>query len=97
MERMPQSSAHLAPARLARQGRRRMALGEVVAELRREKGLTQAQLAEMVGVSKRGVIRIEGGDTSLTVDVLWRYADALGLEASELLRLAERREAKSAQ
>ena len=47
-----------------------MRLGETVGALRRERGMTQAQLAEAVGVSTRGIIRVEAGQTSLTVDVL---------------------------
>ena len=70
-----------------------MRLGETVGALRRERGMTQAQLAEAVGVSTRGVIRIEQGQTSLTVDVLWRLADALDLRVSALMRMAEDREA----
>ena len=93
MSRMPQSPAHLSPAQRARQERRRMMLGETVGALRRERGMTQAQLAEAVGVSTRGVIRIEQGQTSLTVDVLWRVADALGMRVSALMRMAEDREA----
>ncbi|WP_240452466.1 helix-turn-helix domain-containing protein [Corynebacterium xerosis] len=90
---MPQSSMHLSSAQLARQERRRMMLGETVGALRRERGMTQQQLAEAVGVSTRGVIRIEQGQTSLTVDVLWRVADALDLRVSALMRMAEEREA----
>ncbi|APT91360.1 hypothetical protein CSPHI_10535 [Corynebacterium sphenisci DSM 44792] len=90
---MPQSPNHLSPAQLARQGRRRMSLGQTIAALRLERGLTQQQLADAVLISKRGVIRIEGGQTSMTVDVLCRFADALGVRPSRLLALAERREA----
>lgn len=69
-----------------------MSLGITVSRLRTSRRLTQAQLAAAVGISKRGVIRIEGGKTSLTVDVLGRLADALGVRPSELLRLAEDQE-----
>lgn len=93
MVAMPQSPAHLTAAQLAVQERRRMSLGSTVTRLRHTRSLTQAQLAAAVGVSKRGVIRIEQGQTSLTVDVLGRFADALGVRPSELLRLAEEEDA----
>lgn len=96
MVAMPQSSAHLTAAQLAVQERRRMSLGITVSRLRTSRRLTQAQLAAAVGISKRGVIRIEGGKTSLTVDVLGRLADALGVRPSELLRLAEDQESGQA-
>ncbi len=66
-----------------------MSLGAAIKTLREQRGLTQSQLAAAVGVSTRGVIRIEKGVTSLTVDVLGRYADALNVRPSELLRLSE--------
>lgn len=72
-----------------------MSLGATVGTLRRQRQMTQDQLAAAVGISKRGVIRIEGGKTSLTVDILGRLADALGVRPSELLRLAEEREANN--
>lgn len=89
---MPQSPAHLSAAQLQRQEDRRMNLGQSISALRREQGTTQGALADEVGISTRGVIRVEQGQTSLTVDVLGRFADALGVRPSRLLALAEERE-----
>lgn len=69
-----------------------MNLGQSISALRRELGMTQGALADEVGISTRGVIRVEQGQTSLTVDVLGRFADALGVRPSRLLALAEERE-----
>ncbi|MEY8567555.1 helix-turn-helix transcriptional regulator [Corynebacteriaceae bacterium 7-707] len=69
-----------------------MNLGQSISALRREQGTTQGALADEVGISTRGVIRVEQGQTSLTVDVLGRFADALGVRPSRLLALAEERE-----
>lgn len=66
-----------------------MSLGKVISRQRRLRKMTQAELADLVGISTRGVVRIEGGQTSLTVDVLGRFADALAVRPSELLRLSE--------
>lgn len=86
---VPQSPELLSAEQLRRQERRRVSLGATIAALRKKRGLTQAQLAEAVRVNKRGIIRVEQGSTSLTVDVLMRMADALGVRASELFRLVE--------
>jgi transcriptional regulator with XRE-family HTH domain len=93
---MPQSPEHLSAAQLQRQEDRRMNLGQSISALRREQGMTQGALADEVGISTRGVIRVEQGQTSLTVDVLGRFADALGVRPSRLLALAEEREQQDA-
>jgi DNA-binding XRE family transcriptional regulator len=46
-------------------------------EMREERGLTQAQVAERMGVSKGRVSQIESGQVSGT-EVMTRYVEALG-------------------
>ncbi|MFE7836409.1 helix-turn-helix domain-containing protein [Streptomyces sp. NPDC057474] len=46
-------------------------------DMRRERGYTQAQVAERMGVSKGRVSQIESGQVSGT-DVVARYVEALG-------------------
>nr|WP_145488266.1 MULTISPECIES: helix-turn-helix transcriptional regulator [Streptomyces] len=46
-------------------------------EMRRERGLTQAQVAERMGVSKGRVSQIESGQVAGT-EVVARYVEALG-------------------
>jgi DNA-binding XRE family transcriptional regulator len=53
------------------------ARGWRLAEIRRRRGLTQAQVAERMGVGKSRVSQIERGRVS-TRDVLDRYVAALG-------------------
>jgi DNA-binding XRE family transcriptional regulator len=53
------------------------ARGWRLAEIRRRRGLTQAQVAERMGVSKSRVSQIERGRVS-TREVLDRYVEALG-------------------
>jgi DNA-binding XRE family transcriptional regulator len=48
-----------------------------LAEIRRHRGLTQAQVAERMGVGKSRVSQIERGRVS-TREVLDRYVEALG-------------------
>jgi DNA-binding XRE family transcriptional regulator len=62
--------------------RRRKALmarqtGYRLAEERKRHGLTQAQLAELMGISPGRVSQIERGDVS-TLDAIVRYVEALG-------------------
>jgi DNA-binding XRE family transcriptional regulator len=53
------------------------ARGWRLAEIRRRRGLTQAQVAERMGVGKSRVSQIERGRVS-TREVLERYVEALG-------------------
>jgi len=53
------------------------ARGWRLAEIRRRRGFTQAQVAERMGVGKSRVSQIETGKVS-TRDVLDRYVEALG-------------------
>lgn len=61
---------------------------EIVAKLtqaRLEKGLSQAQLAEMVGTQRSNICRIENGGQNLSLDLLIKITDALGKDVSVLL------------
>jgi transcriptional regulator with XRE-family HTH domain len=61
----------------------------VALNLRREryaKGLTQEDLAERIGISARYLGQVERGQSSASVTVLGRIAEALGIDARELLR-----------
>ncbi|WP_200306478.1 helix-turn-helix domain-containing protein [Streptomyces adelaidensis] len=48
-----------------------------LADIRQERGITQAQVAERMGVSKGRVSQIESGQVSGT-DIVARYVEALG-------------------
>lgn len=69
-----------------------MDLKEVMAinlrRLRHAKRMTQEELAEGAGLSARYVGAIERAKVSASVTVLGRIADALGIEAADLLRKA---------
>ena len=67
------------------EGHKRRMLAEVHAhrlrELREEAGLTQAQLAERIGVGQRQVSKIENGDLdSAKIGTIRRYLQAVGGE-----------------
>ena len=67
-----------------------MDLKEVMAvnlrRLRHAKKMTQEELAERAGLSARYVGGIERADVSASVTVLGRIAEALELDATELVR-----------
>ncbi len=67
-----------------------MDLKEVMAinlrRLRHAKGMTQEELAERAGLSARYIGAIERADVSASVTVLGQVADALEVEAAELVR-----------
>jgi len=67
-----------------------MDLKEVMAvnlrRLRHAKKMTQEELAESAGLSARYVGGIERADVSASVTVLGRIAEALEVEATELVR-----------
>lgn len=52
-------------------------IGKRIAEIRREKGLSQAKLAELTGIAPSNIARIETGKYSTGIDILSKIADAL--------------------
>jgi transcriptional regulator with XRE-family HTH domain len=64
-------------------------VGCLLAEARGKRGLDQAALAAKVGISQSTWSRIERGDSSLTVEQLYRAARALGQRPSDILKAAD--------
>jgi transcriptional regulator with XRE-family HTH domain len=60
------------------------ALGERIAHLRKEHGITQTQLAQLLGVSQQAVQAYEAGSRSIQVTTLARMAKALFASVEEL-------------
>ncbi len=52
-------------------------IGDFVARVRQERGITQAELAERLGTSQSAVNRIEKGKQNLSIETLTRLSDAL--------------------
>jgi transcriptional regulator with XRE-family HTH domain len=67
---------------------------EQLAELRRERGLTQAALAERIGVRANQISRYESGQSEPTLGVLRQLAIALSVSADALVFGGEDRLAK---
>ena len=60
-------------------------LGVRVAELRKEQGLTQESLAELLGVSQQSVAAYEVGRLRIAVSMLPRLAKVLGVSVETLI------------
>ena len=60
--------------------------GQFIAALRKEKGLTQQQLADQLNLSNKTISKWESGNGSPDLANLSPLADALGVTADELLR-----------
>ena len=60
-------------------------LGERITTLRKERGLTQVQLAELLGYSQQQVLSFEKGRRRVPVSALPSLAGILGVSIEELL------------
>ena len=65
---------------------RRILLGTCIATVRQDRGLTQRELAAMVGTSNSYIWKIETGRTGIGFDALCKIADALDVSVRELVR-----------
>ena len=59
-------------------------LGLNIAYFRKEKGLSQSQLAELVNISRTHMSRIENADCAVSLDVVFDICDALCVKPSKL-------------
>ena len=64
---------------------KRTPVGERLFRSRKARGLTQAELGERIGSSKRMVAHYESDATTPPIDVLGKLADALNVTVSYLL------------
>ncbi len=53
--------------------------------VRKQKGITQLELGEKVGVSQIQIARIEKGHVNTTISTVYGLANALGVRASEII------------
>lgn len=70
------------------------ALGQCIATLRGERGLTQVQLAEILDYSQQQVLSFEKGRRRVPVFARPEPSDAIGVSVEELLGTAEEKPAK---
>jgi transcriptional regulator with XRE-family HTH domain len=61
-----------------------------MAELRRERGVTYEQLAELTGMSRRGVISLERGERNGTLRNWFKVAHALGVSFADFVSVLDK-------
>ena len=59
-------------------------LGLNIAYYRKQRGLSQLQLAEMIDISRTHMSRIESADCAVSLDVVFAICDALKIPPSML-------------
>ncbi len=69
-------------------------LGEQIKRLRKNRNLTQEQLAEMIEIAPRNLSRIEVGESFVTAETLEKLLLALNVTAEELFAYEHLREEK---
>ncbi|MFM9277991.1 helix-turn-helix domain-containing protein [Paenibacillus jiagnxiensis] len=60
-------------------------IGRKIRQYRKWKGLTQEQLAELVGINFTQIGKIERGEYNVKIQTLEKIANALGVRLSELI------------
>lgn len=68
---------------------RRREIGDRIRAVRRDRRLSQEKLAELAGMDRQAVGKLELGYTSPLLDSLIRIADALDVELADLVRRDE--------
>ena len=64
-------------------------LGLNIAYYRRERGLSQIQLAESVDISRTHISRIENSDCAVSLDVIFNIAKALKIPVMKLFEFRD--------
>lgn len=59
--------------------------GKLIREARKRAGLTQSQLAGLIGCSRTAITRWERGERWITADTISRLATALDVRQSDLV------------
>ena len=64
-------------------------LGLNITYYRKEKGLSQSKLAELVNISRTHMSRIETADCAVSLDVVFAICDTLSIKPSELFNFRD--------
>lgn len=65
---------------------RRRVIGDQIRAARLEANLTQQKVAELAGMERQAINRIEQGHQAALIDNLIRIADAIGVPLADLVR-----------
>ncbi len=88
---------HTTPSHMAISKQERsfiVAFGQRLATLRKERGLTQMQLADLLGTSQQTVTAYENGTRRVPITTLLLLAQSLGTTIEELIGAGAKRNAK---
>ena len=86
----PQDGMYIHPTAIFCQQDQRMSVGQVIRTLRKEKGISQEELARRAQVDRTTIVRIECGIfKSVSAERLERIASAIGVDSKRLLLNAE--------
>lgn len=64
-------------------------LGKAIVQLRKERNMSQEAFAFDAGIDRRYMSDIENGKRNISLDILERISQKLGLKISELFAVAE--------
>ncbi len=64
-------------------------LGSRIKALRIANNYTQEQIADRIGVSRQKYARIESGNNRITLDILSRIAEVLGVTVGDITRVLD--------
>ena len=64
-------------------------LGSRIKALRTANGFTQEQIADRIGVSRQKYARIESGNNSITLDILSKISEVLGVTVGDITRVLD--------
>lgn len=62
-----------------------MNVSENIKKIRKEKGITQKQLGELLGVSQAAIGQFENSNSNLKLDTIKKIANALGVSETRLI------------
>lgn len=63
----------------------RKQIGQQIAKIRIEKGITQEGLSELTGLDRANISKIENGRYNIGIDILQKVCDALGARIEVVL------------
>lgn len=66
-------------------------VGEVIAEVRRERKLSQEVLSGLAGIGRTHLSAIERGERKPTLETLYRIAAAMDIKMSDIILRLEKR------
>ena len=61
-------------------------VGSKIRQLRKDRGLTQAELSHRIGVQQSDLCRMENGEYKVSLDTLFKILGVFGMEIGEFFR-----------